>query len=154
MSGVTFTGDWNRLKKNLSRRNVKELTAEIDKQAEAVKKTIQGHIDRQDLNWSPLSKNTIRLKHGNSTIYVDSGTLRNSITATRISSGSTYSVGVKIKDGKEPRSGESLNNVMTYMEYGTLRQPARPLIRPSWEEKRNSVKNGITEAVKAFFTKR
>ncbi len=67
------------------------------KQAEEVKKTIQGHIDRQDLSWSPLSKNTIRLKHGNSTIYVESGTLRNSITATRISSGSTYSVWSKNK---------------------------------------------------------
>ena len=33
MSNVKFTGDWNRLKKNLSRRNVKELTSAVDEQA-------------------------------------------------------------------------------------------------------------------------
>lgn len=154
MSNVKFTGDWNRLKKNLSRRNVKELTSAVDEQAKVLQKTIQGHIDRQDLGWSPLSKNTIRLKHGNSTIYVDTGTLRNSITTNKISSSDTYySVGVKVKDGKSPKNGESLSNIMNYMEYGTARQPARPLIRPSWEEKRSSIKSAIQKAVVEFFTK-
>ena len=42
---------------------------------------------------------------------------------------------------------------MNYMEYGTARQPARPLIRPSWEEKRSSIKANIQKAVVEFFTK-
>ena len=146
MSNVKFTGDWNRLKKNLRRRNVKKLTSAVDEQAKELQKTIQGHIDNQDLGWSPLSKNTIRLKHGNSTIYVDTGTLRNSIETY-------YSVGVRVKDKKSPKNGESLSNIMNYMEYGTARQPARPLIRPSWEEKRSSIKTAIQKAVVEFFTK-
>lgn len=154
MSNVKFTGDWNRLKKSLSRRNVKQLTGAVDEQAKVLQKTIQGHIDKQDLGWSPLSKNTIRLKHGNSTIYVETGTLRNSIETTKISSSDTYySVGVRVKEGKSARSGESLANIMNYMEYGTARQPARPLIRPSWEEKRSSIKANIQKAVVEFFTK-
>lgn len=154
MSNVKFTGDWNRLKKTLSRRNVKQLTGAVDEQAKVLQKTIQGHIDNQDLGWSPLSKNTIRLKHGNSTIYVETGTLRNSIETTKISSSDTYySVGVRVKEGKSARSGESLSNIMNYMEYGTARQPARPLIRPSWEEKRSSIKTNIQKAVVEFFTK-
>lgn len=154
MSNVKFTGDWNRLKKTLSRRNVKQLTGAVDEQAKVLQKTIQGHIDKQDLGWSPLSKNTIRLKHGNSTIYVETGTLRNSIETTKISSSDTYySVGVRVKEGKSARSGESLANIMNYMEYGTARQPARPLIRPSWEEKRSSIKANIQKAVVEFFTK-
>lgn len=154
MSNVKFTGDWNRLKKSLSRRNVKQLTGAVDEQAKVLQKTIQGHIDKQDLGWSPLSKNTIRLKHGNSTIYVETGTLRNSVETTKISSSDTYySVGVRVKEGKSARSGESLANIMNYMEYGTARQPARPLIRPSWEEKRSSIKANIQKAVVEFFTK-
>lgn len=138
MLSVTKYGDWSRagaVLRGLSVNLFPSFKAQIREDGELVLKTIVGHIDRQDLNWTPLAERTIQLKNGDETIYVESGYLRDNLEVRKIKSSSkdvSYFVGASA--WKTTPSGLKFSDLMIWLEYGTDKIPARPLIRPSWEE--------------------
>ena len=75
------------------------------------------------------------MKGGDTTIYVDTGTLRNGLVVRRIKSsvkGSTIFVGAS--PWKRHESGVKMSELMIWLEYGTDKIPPRPLIAPTKEE--------------------
>lgn len=133
---VILSGDWERVSNvlnSLSTNLGENVQQALEETANEALTTIQGHIDSQDLGWSPLSSSTIKAK-GHDNIYVETGELRNSFQVQQVSSGETTSFRVGIPSGTQHSSGLPTSKVMEYMEYGTTKQPPRPLIRPSMQE--------------------
>lgn len=109
--------------------------AQLKEDGELVLKTMLDHISAQDLRWQPLSEHTIELKGGSTTIYVDTGFLVNNLKVRKVrapSNGVTFFIGADA--WTTTPSGEKFSDLMIWLEYGTDKMPARPLIRPSWEE--------------------
>lgn len=132
-------GDWTKagivLQTLSSNRIVPAMSAQIKDDGELILEHIVNHIDSQDLNWTPLSEHTIELKNGDETIYVDTGFLKNNLKVRKVKSpknGVTYFIGADAWT-KHP-SGLKFSDLMIYLEYGTADIPARPLIRPTFEE--------------------
>lgn len=131
------SGDWERagiVLQGLCKNIRPVFIAQLQEDGDFVQKKIVGHIDAQDLSWAPLSEHTITLKGGSTTIYVETGLLRDNITVKKVtqsSNGVTFFIG---PDDVQTADGEKLTNVMIWLEYGTDKMPARPLIRPTWEE--------------------
>ena len=110
------------------------------------------HIADQDLNWTPLSDDTIRLKEGNEQVYVDTGYLRDNLSVRRIKStlrGSTIFIGASPWKTHQP-SGLKFSDLMIYLEYGTATAPPRPLVRPTWEEVRPMIEENWEQLIKDF----
>lgn len=135
---LKMTGDWNRAGIHLQNLAVKlkpAFQAQFDEDGEFVLKTMQGHIDNQDLSWTPLSEHTIELKGGDITIYVETGQLRNGLSVRRIKSGvqgSTIFVGAS--PWKRHEGGMKLSDLLIWLEYGTDKIPPRPLVQPTFKE--------------------
>lgn len=133
-----MTGDWNRAGIHLQNLAVKlrpAFQAQFDEDGEFVLKTMQGHIDKQDLSWTPLAERTIELKGGDTTIYVETGALRNGLSVRRIKSsvnGSTIFVGAS--PWKRHEGGMKLSDLLIWLEYGTDKIPPRPLVQPTMKE--------------------
>lgn len=131
-------GDWNRAGIHLQNLAVKlrpAFQAQFDEDGEFVLKTMQGHIDKQDLSWTPLAERTIELKGGDTTIYVETGALRNGLSVRRIKSsvnGSTIFVGAS--PWKRHEGGMKLSDLLIWLEYGTDKIPPRPLVQPTMKE--------------------
>lgn len=147
---VDFTGDWRiaeRTLRRLGRRGtlVSAFKVTIDECGELIRERLIGHIDSEDLGWKPLSSRTIALK-GNSKIYVESGTLKDNIKVERINSGD-YSIFIGSGGTNEPRTGKSTKDVLVLMEYGTSKMPARPLVRPTWEELKPIIKDRMRNTI-------
>lgn len=113
--------------------------AQFREDSDFVLEKMRGHIDAQDLGWAPLSPDTLRLKSGNSTILVETGTLRGSLKVLAITSGSGAQFFIGAASGGHP-SGLDVSQLMVFIEYGTSRMPARPLIRPTYEEVQDILK--------------
>lgn len=130
-------GDWTRagvVLQGLSVNLFPAFKAQILADGEFIVETLQGHIEAQDMGWTPLSPRTVAIK-GNDTIYVDTGMLRDSIKVRRIRSvanGLTIFVGASA--WSKSANGGKASDVMIWMEYGNSKQPPRPLIRPTWDE--------------------
>lgn len=138
-------GDWTKagivLQTLSSNRIVPAMSAQIKDDGELILEHIVKHIDSQDLNWTPLSEHTIELKNGDETIYVETGFLKNNLKVRKVKSpknGVTYFIGADAWT-KHP-SGLKFSDLMIYLEYGTADIPARPLIRPTFEELENILK--------------
>lgn len=135
---LKMTGDWNRAGIHLQNLAVKlrpAFQAQFDEDGEFVLKTMQGHIDKQDLSWTPLSEHTIELKGGDSTIYVETGQLRGGLSVRRIKSSSTGStIFVGASPWKRHNGGMKLSDLLIWLEYGTDKMPPRPLVQPTYKE--------------------
>lgn len=132
-------GDWSRAGKALrllSTNILPAFKAQIDEDGRLVLDTMIEHIERQDLNWIPLSPHTVALKGGSETIYVETGYLKENLEVRRIkSSKDSYSIFVGASPWKKHKpSGKKFSDLMIWLEYGTDKMPPRPLIRPTWEE--------------------
>lgn len=144
--GISFSkfGDWSKagtILQALSVNTVPNFIAQIEEDGELILKTMTTHIDSQDLGWTPLAESTVIAKGGDTTIYIETGTLRNSISVRKIrapANGITLFIGASPWKSHSP-SGRSLNEIMMWMEYGTDKQPPRPLVRPTWEEVKSIV---------------
>ena len=71
---LKMTGDWNKAGIHLQNLAVKlkpAFQAQFDEDGEFVLEKMRGHIDSQDLSWTPLSERTIELKGGDTAIYVE-----------------------------------------------------------------------------------
>jgi len=147
MSDLTLemTGDWNRAGlwlRNLAVKLRPAFEAQLWEDGQFVLKTMQGHIDSQDLNWTPLAERTVELKGGDTTIYVQTGELRNGLTVRRIKSGvkgSTLFIGAS--PWKRHSSGMKMSELMIWLEYGTDKIPPRPLVQPTIEEVESILKD-------------
>lgn len=142
---LTMTGDWFKAGiklKNIAVRLHPAYEAVLMQDGNFVLEKMRGHIDSQDLSWTPLSKHTVELKGGSTTIYVETGQLRNGLVVRRIKSsvrGSTIYVGAS--PWKHHKSGVSMATLMMWMEYGTDKQPPRPLVEPTYEEVKDLIKD-------------
>lgn len=131
-------GDWTRagaVLQGLNVRLVPAFRAQLEKDGELVLKTLLDHIDSQDLPWVPLSERTIQLKGGDSTVYVETGYLKDNLQVRRVKSSSkdlTLFIGASA--WKKTPDGVKFSDLMIWLEYGTDKMPPRPLIRPTWEE--------------------
>ena len=131
-------GDWTRagiVLQGLSVNLVPAFKAQLEEDGNLILKTLVDHIDAQDLPWTPLSERTIELKGGDSTIYVETGFLRDNLQVRRVKSvanGMTLFIGASA--WKRTPEGVKLSDLMIWLEYGTDKVPPRPLIRPTWDE--------------------
>lgn len=141
---LTLTGDWNRAGLYLQNLAVKlnpAFQAQFEEDGQFVLTTMQDHIDKQDLSWTPLAEHTIELKGGDDTIYIETGALRNGLSVRRIKSttkGSTIFVGASPWKRHSP-SGRKLSDLLIWLEYGTDKIPPRPLVQPTIEEVRDVI---------------
>lgn len=110
--------------------------------AEVLKDTIVGHFENQDLGWAGLSPEYLKRKKetGKSTAtLIASATLMNSITIEIAPDGLEASVGVNRKSGR--KDGVDPVLIGAVMEYGSATRniPARPFLKPSFEEKKQDM---------------
>ena len=136
---LKLTGDWNKAGLYLQNLAIKlnpAFQAQFEEDGKFVLTTMQDHIDKQDLSWTPLSEHTVELKGGDDTIYIETGALRNGLSVRRIKSstkGSTIFVGASPWKRHGP-SGRKLSDLLIWLEYGTDKIPPRPLVQPTIEE--------------------
>lgn len=147
-------GDWSKAGialRGLSRDNrLAAFKAAVDKDGRMIRQKLVGHIDKQDLNWAPLARKTVELK-GHDKIYVETGTLRNGLVVRRVSSPKRgYSIFIGASPWAKSADGGKLSDIMIYMEYGTFKQQARPLIRPTWREVREQVKADMRAVIRGI----
>jgi hypothetical protein len=149
-------GDWSRagvLLQSLSAKLVPAFKALITENGDMVLETMVRHIEAQDLNWVPLSESTVEQK-GNDTIYVETGFLKNNLEVRKVTSSSTgLTLFIGASAWKKHPSGESLSTIMIWLEYGTDKIPARPLIRPTWEEVKPILESCWSGFLKEFIGK-
>ena len=142
---LEMTGDWNRAglyMRNLAVKLKPAFEAQLWEDGQMVLEKMRGHIDSQDLSWTPLAERTIELKGGDDTIYVETGALKNGLTVRRIKSsarGSTIFIGAS--PWKRHEGGMKMSNLMIWLEYGTDKIPPRPLVRPTIEEVEDIIKS-------------
>lgn len=149
---LTLTGDWNRAGVYLRQLAVKlkpAFEAQLYEDGEFVLEKMRGHIDSQDLSWTPLAERTIELKGGDDTIYVETGALRDGLVVRRIKSvakGSTIFVGAS--PWKRHEGGMKMSELMIWLEYGTDKIPPRPLVQPTIEEVEDILKSNWEDLLK------
>lgn len=147
-------GDWTRagvVLQGLSVNLFPAFKAQLEEDGNLILKTIISHIDAQDLPWTPLSERTIQLKGGDTTIYVETGYLKDNLQVRRIKSvanGMTLFVGASA--WKKTPEGVKLSDLMIWLEYGTDKIPPRPLIRPTWDEIEPILKDNWRELLQDF----
>lgn len=135
---LTLTGDWDKAHDTLIRISVNlrpMFEVRLLEDGNFVLETLKGHIDKQDLSWTPLSPVTV-LKKGHDTIYIETGALKNGLRVEKITSGKknfSVFVGASNKVTHAP-SGLLLSDLMIMLEYGTSKIPPRPLFEPTKEE--------------------
>lgn len=141
---VSKFGDWTRagvILQALSNKITPAFSAKIKDDGELILEKMVGHIESQDLNWKPLSEHTIALKNGDETIYVETGFLKDNLKVRKVKSpknGITYFIGADAWTTHP--SGVKFSDLMIYLEYGTANMPARPLIRPTFDELQDTIK--------------
>lgn len=142
---LEMTGDWNRAglyMRNLAVKLKPAFEAQLLEDGQMVLEKMRGHIDSQDLSWTPLAERTVELKGGDDTIYVETGALKNGLTVRRIKSsarGSTIFIGAS--PWKRHEGGMKMSDLMIWLEYGTDKIPPRPLVRPTIEEVEDIIKS-------------
>ena len=142
---LEMTGDWNRAglyMRNLAVKLKPAFEAQLWEDGQMVLEKMRGHIDSQDLSWTPLAERTVELKGGDDTIYVETGALKNGLTVRRVKSsarGSTIFIGAS--PWKRHEGGMKMSDLMIWLEYGTDKIPPRPLVRPTIEEVEDIIKS-------------
>lgn len=149
---MTKTGDWEKLSQLFSRLKSSGIKlafkAKANDLGELVVEKIQGHIQSQDLAWTPLSEKTIELKMGDDRVYIETGLLMNSFVARVETKGSDTVLYVGVDPDTQSQDGAKLSDVLIYMEYGTDSQVPRPLIRPTFNEVTPIIKKEVAETLK------
>lgn len=134
---ITLYGDWDKVLNkmhNLSKHLVPQAKAKMFEDGKIVVEMLQAHIDNQDLPWPSLAEVTLKQKQIQD-IYYETGDLRDNFCVTPIRSDSNeakYFIGVS--PNKVHSSGLKYTELLMYMEYGTMTQPARPIIAPTSKE--------------------
>ena len=130
-------------------------SAQLREDGDLILKRLVGHIERQDLNWVPLSDSTIAMKDGDDTIYVETGFLKDNLKVRKVKApknGVTYFIGADAWTTHKP-SGLKFSDLMIYLEYGTSKIPPRPLIRPTLDEVEQEIKKHWESCLKDIISK-
>lgn len=149
---ISKYGDWAKAGVMLKALSVKLMPlaqAKIYENGQLVLDTLKGHIDKQDLNWTPLAKSTIR-KKGGEKIYIETGALKDGLSIRKIKSSKndvTIFIGASPWKKHAP-SGLKFSDLMIYLEYGTTEIPPRPLIQPTYDELQKRLKSGWEDVIK------
>ena len=156
MLTIQQTGDWGKLMNTLNRLNtqlVPTAKARLYEDGTYALERLQGHIQNQDLAWDRLSEITVQLKQ-DERIYIETGELADSFgifKGTDTSTGCSYFISASSYKVHQP-SGLKYTELLMYLEYGTIRQPARPLFSPTYDELKKQVrqswKNYLKELVR------
>lgn len=130
-------GDWRGVIQFFDKMGIEVKKKTIQAQFDICKKLRQkvvGHILAQDLQWATLSRSTQKNKRENKTlIYIDTELYLNSIKVWKDGNGAY--VGIKKGTVYKRKTGAvNLERVAIWMEYGTHKQPARPVWGPSMQE--------------------
>ncbi len=147
-----LVGDWKKagiVLKNISTKISPLANARLYADGKIIVEKMVEHIDKQDLPWTPLKQHTIQLK-GNEKVYYESGWLRDNLSVRRLKNnprGSTIFIGASPWK-KHPQSGLTFSDLMIFLEYGTRYTPARPLVRPTWNELEEEIKQGWADMIK------
>lgn len=150
--GIETFGQWSEagvVLKNISAKLNPTFQAQMTEDGEMILEKLRGHISAQDLGWTPLSDHTVELKNGNTTIYVETGYLMNNLEVRKVRSttfGATLFIGASA--WKTHPSGVKFSDLMIWLENGTSKMPARPLIQPTWEEVQDIVKSNWEKCLK------
>ena len=148
---LTKTGDWAKIRHVLGYGLPKlapHLLGKMDEYGNIALEVIRGHIKSQSLPWTPLSSETVRIK-GHDTIYVETGMLSNGLEVKKMGVGKNE-IFIGFSEGNFHESGESFAQLMIFNEYGTINSPARPLIRPSFEEVKKMVGKDLKPVIEKF----
>lgn len=158
-------GDWAKaaiVLRGMANNLTPAFTAQLNADGEFVLETLKGHILVQDLKWQPLSPNTRKREGylGDDFIYYDTGFMYDNLRVLKVNSrknGASFFIGanrdVKYHTGDaryESSEEPLLRDVLVWMEYGTEKQPARPLFRPTWEEVKPVLQRHWKELLKAM----
>ena len=151
---LTKTGDWAKVRHVLGYglpRLAPHLLGKMDEYGNVALEVIRGHIRNQSLPWTPLSAETVRIK-GHDDIYVETGLLSSGLEVKKMGVGGNE-IFIGFSEGKAHESGLSFAQLMIFNEYGTVNAPARPLIRPSFEEVKKLVKKDLKPAIEKYLRK-
>lgn len=151
---IDMVGDWSKFNTSITaladKKIIPLLKVQIDSSGKMLLKTLVGHVQTQDLNWTPLADETLKRKSSGLT-YVDTGELINNLVLKNvINKADTYAVFVGAPNVVHSPSGYNLSEIMLYMEYGTFQNPARPLIQPTFDELKNHIITGLIDAMKSL----
>jgi hypothetical protein len=130
-----FYGDWMQLsamvRRGKSPKTIGVASRKLEALGNEVRKSIRGHIRKQDLDWGPLVSGSIKRK-GFDKIYVSRGAYMKSITVdvTKTDVGAE----VVVSPEGEHYSGLEMKTLAHYLEYGTKKMISRPLWRPVFSE--------------------
>lgn len=150
MLKITLKGDWKKLKRDLNRLSKKlvpAFRAAVNESGELVLETLKGHIQAQDLNWAPLAEHTVELKGGDTTILVETGFLLESGFEMRKLSANGLTIYVGASSVTHP-SGVPVKDLLIWIEYGTDKMPARPLMRPTMDEMKEEIPKIFDECLR------
>lgn len=153
--GCRMYGDWSKagvVLKRLATQLNPFARAKLDSCGNLILERMKGHINSQDLAWTPLANSTVKKKNGNNTIYVETGTLRDGLVVRKIKSSKdnlVIFVGASPWKRHSP-SGLKMSDLMIYMEYGTETQPPRPLVEPTYEEMKDRILQEFGVEIKSF----
>lgn len=144
MAGIKLelTGDWGEAQSFFNRLGSElypSFVAQILSDGEFVVDKMKGYFDSN--SWAPNAPNTIRLK-GHSKVGVETGGMRDSIAVREGGGGGDFSIIV----GPDP----SYQQILSWFEGGTTRQPPRPLIAPVFEEVNGELKAHWIELMKSL----
>lgn len=135
---VTMYGDWERLEKALvtiDKHLVPMAHAKMYLDGEIVLQKLRGHIEAQDLGWAPK-----RIIKRTPDLWVDTGELSSGMRTLRIAlNAHSYAVFIGFLDSRSHYSGYTQAELAVLLEYGVDKAPARPLIRPTWDELRGDI---------------
>lgn len=153
MRSDPFYGDWMRMqvavKRIASPRLLHRVERIMEDLGEDIKKWVQRHVRRQDIDWEPLADMTVERK-GSEKIYFDSYDYIGSITV--VTEKTRDSVSVEVAPRGTHDTGIDMQTLADYLEYGTRYMPARPLWRPVFAEVENSKESQrLLKAVGSYF---
>ena len=156
---VRLYGDWSKARSifgSLASRFQHEIKKASGIVTEYIDRVVTLHLDRQDLNWKPLSPEFLKFKrgHGYSTdIYTMTASYRNSIATWVSPDGFSCAVGVK-RTALHAKSKRPLVQLGYVLEYGSEAAgiPARPLWRPSFDETKPEILEIYKKAIMRCFT--
>ncbi|MFZ2949455.1 MAG: hypothetical protein WA003_08210 [Desulfuromonadaceae bacterium] len=152
MSAVELTGDWAALKRVLNEASPKmksESRRTIGRQLKLIEAKVLGHIDKQDLEWTPLSeaytKHKEKKKLSPDILRATNQMYSNITTAQE----GNFSGAVGVKRGVKSKDGADVTDIALIHEQPDddgKKIPARKLWKPTFDE----MKTGILQELKGI----
>jgi len=157
--GVSFTGDWDKLKRTLdgvARKFESETGKQIGKAIMKIERKVLDHIDEQDLGWEPLTEPYAKRKEK---LNLGPDTLR--ATNTMYENISTYQPNdfegaVGVTRGVKTKDGEDITDIAIIHEQPDndgKKIPARKLWEPTMKEMEGEIPPEIMGGIMRMFNK-